>query len=88
MYLLARFFMDRKKKTQKTPISLGFGVPGAARTRGLSLRRRTLYPTELRRLVIQLLPESECTYIHLGGERSILLSYGEICARGYFRTQS
>ena len=38
MYLLARFFMDRKKKTQKTPISLGFGVPGAARTRGLSLR--------------------------------------------------
>jgi len=35
-----------------------------------------------------LLPESECTYIHLGGERSILLSYGEICARGYFRTQS
>ena len=26
-----------------------FGVPGAIRTRGLSLRRRTLYPTELRR---------------------------------------
>ncbi len=66
------------------------GVPGAARTRGLSLRRRTLYPTELRRLVIQLLPESECTYIHLGGERSILLSYGEIyngyiiCSEGIF----
>ena len=25
------------------------GVPGAIRTRGLSLRRRTLYPAELRR---------------------------------------
>ena len=26
-----------------------FGTPGAIRTRGLSLRRRTLYPAELRR---------------------------------------
>ena len=28
-----------------------FGVPGAIRTRGLSLRRRTLYPAELRRQI-------------------------------------
>ncbi len=27
-----------------------FGVPGRIRTAGLSLRRRTLYPAELRRL--------------------------------------
>ena len=27
----------------------GFALPGAIRTRGLSLRRRTLYPAELRR---------------------------------------
>lgn len=30
---------------------LAAGVPGAIRTRGLSLRRRTLYPTELRRRI-------------------------------------
>ena len=28
---------------------VSFGAPGAIRTRGLSLRRRTLYPTELRK---------------------------------------
>ena len=44
-------------KNEKTPETLDFtgfsggvfGVPGAIRTRGLSLRRRTLYPAELRR---------------------------------------
>ena len=30
------------------------GVPGAIRTRGLSLRRRTLYPAELRRQILVL----------------------------------
>ena len=34
-----------------------FGVPGAIRTRGLPLRRRTLYPTELRSLVLQKPPQ-------------------------------
>ena len=38
---------------QKTPLK-GFivyiGVPGGSRTHGLPLRRRTLYPTELRKL--------------------------------------
>ena len=29
-----------------------FGVPGGNRTHGLSLRRRTLYPTELRKQAI------------------------------------
>ena len=28
-----------------------FGVPGAIRTRGVPLRRRTLYPAEVRRLI-------------------------------------
>ena len=32
-----------------------FGVPGAIRTRGLSLRRRTLYPAELRRQIYDFL---------------------------------
>ena len=41
-------------KTQKGPDLIGptpfqnFGAPGAIRTHGLSLRRRSLYPTELR----------------------------------------
>ena len=43
-----------ESKSQKTVIFHGFlalasGVPGAIRTRGLSLRRRMLYPAELRR---------------------------------------
>ncbi len=36
---------------EKPPVEGGFGVPGAIRTRGLSLRRRMLYPAELRRHV-------------------------------------
>ena len=38
-------------KNHRNPESFGVfvGVPGAIRTRGLSLRRRTLYPAELRR---------------------------------------
>ena len=32
-------------------ISDFFGIPGRNRTAGLSLRRRTLYPTELRRRI-------------------------------------
>ena len=39
----------QKEKTTKYSRKFGgFGVPGAIRTRGLSLRRRTLYPAELR----------------------------------------
>ena len=34
-----------------------FGVPGEIRTHGLPLRRRTLYPTELRRLVLKKTPQ-------------------------------
>ena len=38
---------------RKTPVNRGIfiGVPGGSRTHGLSLRRRTLYPTELRKLI-------------------------------------
>ena len=32
-----------------------FGVPGAIRTRGLSLRRRTLYPAELRKQTVAII---------------------------------
>ena len=39
---------------QKNPVEWGrfvcVGVPGGSRTHGLPLRRRTLYPTELRKL--------------------------------------
>ena len=81
-----------------------FGVPGGNRTHGLSLRRRTLYPTELRKqailiffkfytsiytsngsdhnILISCLPKPQYVVVcsgcgcRLGGERSILLSYG------------
>ena len=36
-------------KAPKTCVFGAFGIPGAIRTRDLSLRRRTLYPAELRR---------------------------------------
>jgi hypothetical protein len=42
------------------------GVPGAIRTRGLSLRRRTLYPAELRE--------------HRGGFRRVSNPYCARCA--------
>ena len=38
-----------------------FGVPGAIRTRGLSLRRRTLYPAELRRHICGFAPRKNGT---------------------------
>jgi hypothetical protein len=42
-----------KEKSRKTLYFTAFGVPGATRTRGLSLRRRTLYPTELQEHIHQ-----------------------------------
>ena len=61
------------------------GAPGGIRTHGLPLRRRTLYPAELRRRVLNLRlfyhitihfsTKSVCCNNFLGGERSILLSY-------------
>ena len=45
----------------------GFTVPGGSRTHGLSLRRRTLYPTELRRHFTRLF-----YYIHLKKARILL----------------
>ena len=41
----------QKKKPEKLSVFRLFGVPGAIRTRGVPLRRRTLYPTEVRRLI-------------------------------------
>ena len=38
-----------KKRTQSGAFLRFHGVPGGSRTHGLSLRRRTLYPTELRK---------------------------------------
>ena len=45
MLTITRF----KKRTQSGAFLLIYGVPGGSRTHGLSLRRRTLYPTELRK---------------------------------------
>ncbi len=45
----------REKETADNPRKIGgFGVPGAIRTPGLPLRRRPLYPTELRGLIQKL----------------------------------
>lgn len=49
---MARLFDggEKKKGTAENPRKIGgFGVPGAVRTPGLPLRRRPLYPAELRR---------------------------------------
>ena len=65
-----------KLKPSKTQCFRGFGVPGAIRTRGVPLRRRALYPTEVRRHMQFLCAPLELPKEFLGGDRSILLSYG------------
>ena len=57
------------------PIFGSFGAPGAIRTRGVPLRRRTLYPAEVQAHGIKLVLRGECSNTPLGGGRSILLSY-------------
>ncbi len=49
-FCFAFYKKQKPKHTEKTMI-FGFfqNVPGGSRTHGLSLRRRTLYPAELRR---------------------------------------
>ncbi len=66
--------------TKKAPFLGLCGVPGATRTPGLPLRRRSLCPTELREHGLWGMALGECTSSALGGERSILLSYGNIYA--------
>ena len=66
-----------KLKPPKTQCFRGFGVPGAIRTRGVPLRRRALYPTEVRRHMQFLCAPLEQPKEFLGGECSILLSYGD-----------
>ncbi len=68
----------RNAGTKKAPFLGLCGVPGATRTPGLSLRRRSLYPTELREHGLWGVAQGECTSSTLGGGRSILLSYGRI----------
>ena len=51
------------------------GTPGATRTHYIPLRRRALYPGEVRGLIELKLAESERPLLCLGGDRSILLSY-------------
>lgn len=62
--------------TKKAPFLGLCGVPGATRTPGLPLRRRSLCPTELREHGLWGVALGECTSSALGGVRSILLSYG------------
>ena len=50
-------FDERERKNNavnrgKTAYGKGFGVPEVIRTPDLSLRRRTLYPAELQRLIL------------------------------------
>ena len=68
----------RNAGTKKAPFLGLCGVPGATRTPGLSLRRRSLYPTELREHGLWEVALGECTSSTLGGGRSILLSYGRM----------
>ena len=42
-------YTSLKKRTRLGAFLRFHGVPGGSRTHGLSLRRRTLYPTELRK---------------------------------------
>ena len=46
-----RFYSTKTSVTdiKRTSFAKKYGVPGGIRTHGLSLRRRTLYPAELRR---------------------------------------
>ena len=76
----------RNAGTKKAPIMGLCGVPGATRTPGLPLRRRSLYPTELREHGLWGVAQGECTSSTLGGGRSILLSYGNSC--GVFNISS
>ena len=62
--------------TKKAPFQGLCGVPGATRTPGLPLRRRSLYPTELREHGLWGVAQGECTSSALGGGRSVRLSYG------------
>ena len=66
----------RQTKKPKNVVFMGyFGVPGGIRTHDLPLRRRTLYPAELQRLMQFWMPLISNHCRELGGERSILLSY-------------
>ena len=79
MYELAKTRRGlKKKKAHKRSVYGLSGVPGATRTPGLPLRRRSLCPTELREHGLWGVALGECTSSALGGERSILLSYGDM----------
>ena len=68
------------------------GTPGEARTHYIPLRRRTLYPAEVRGQIRFNPRQGTPNTVRLGGDRSILLSYGRThsvlyhtcteCARG------
>ena len=82
-------YFPKRKKPENSTVSGLSGVPGEIRTPDLPLRRRTLYPAELRKQVFNYPLKttfSETNVDRLGGERSILLSYGDkyavVAARG------
>jgi hypothetical protein len=76
MYSLARIKGIEKEKPRKKFLFSGLsGAPYWIRTSGLTLRRRALYPAELMALIWDCGAQGECTSSHLGGDRSILLSY-------------
>ena len=57
--------------TKKAPFQGLCGVPGATRTPGLPLRRRSLYPTELREHGLWGVAQGECTSSALGVKRVV-----------------
>ena len=72
---------NRCKPSKKRLTAVNFGTPGWVRTSGLSLRRRPLYPTELRGLIQKIFNFTGLqirTIRFLGGMCSILLSYWRI----------
>ena len=80
MLLLAGLMKLGEKENPEKWLQIGvYGVPGEIRTPGLSLRRRSLYPAELRKHFEIVKAKGGRRASHLGGGRSILLSYGNIC---------
>ena len=57
--------------TKKAPFQGLCGVPGATRTPGLPLRRRSLYPTELREHGLWGVAQGECTSSALGVVKTV-----------------
>ena len=73
--------------TNRKAFGVFCGVPARIRTGGVPLRRRTLYPAEVQRPIYNFIYIIACLFCKgkrlsttLGGDRSIQLSYGNVCS--------